>query len=48
MVINNSSQSHAFHSHTTFWFTKLLGEQNIPPRKVMDPVRQKCFWYHFP
>lgn len=22
--------------------------RTIPPRKVMDPVRQKCSWYHFP
>lgn len=43
MVIDNSSQSHAFHSHTAFWFPKLLGEQNIPPSKVMDPVRQETF-----
>lgn len=25
-------------------FTKLLREQNFPPKKVIDPMRQKCFW----
>lgn len=47
-MINSSSESCALRLCTSFWFTELLREQNIPPRKMMDPVRQKCFWYQFP
>lgn len=47
MVID-SNQSHAFHSHTAFWFPKLLGEQNIPPSKVMDPEAEAVSGTTFP